>query len=163
MELADTLNYPKSGNAFQLGISVYPMDVKTGNIECIRRSEREGVAMDILSHENHALFIKNIDMLQSKYQCSKYEMVFVSSTKLRDHTKNQCELVNIVSFPAEPTIYRPAPNTIRSMLTKYSIKNADHYIEHFIVYDFEAILKPTATQHGGTLFSRTSTFLCQYQ
>ncbi|GMF09432.1 unnamed protein product [Phytophthora lilii] len=40
------------------------------------------------------------------------------------------------------------------MLTKYSIKNADEYIDHFIVYDFEAILKPTATQHGkNTVFT----------
>ncbi|GMF31615.1 unnamed protein product [Phytophthora lilii] len=130
------------------------MDVKTANVECIRLSEREGVAMDIFSHENHALYIKNIDMLQSKYQCSKCEMVFVSSAKLRNHSKNQCELVNIESFPAEPTIYRPAPNTIRSMLTKYSIQNADQYIDHFIVYDVEAILKTIATQHGeNTVFT----------
>ncbi|GMF40224.1 unnamed protein product [Phytophthora lilii] len=58
------------------------------------------------------------------------------------------------NLPTEPTIYKPAPNTIRSLLTKYSIKDADHYIDHFIVYDFEAILKPTATQHGeNTVFT----------
>ncbi|KAG3031085.1 hypothetical protein PC121_g24471 [Phytophthora cactorum] len=110
--------------------------------------------MDILSYENHALYIKNIDMLQSKYQCPKCEMVFVSAEKLKKHKKNQCELVNIESFPTEPTIYKPAQNTIRSLLTKYSIKDADQYIDHFIVYDFEAILKPTATQHGeNTVFT----------
>ncbi|KAG3129777.1 hypothetical protein PI126_g20807 [Phytophthora idaei] len=110
--------------------------------------------MDILSYENHALYIKNIDMLQSKYQCPKCEMVFVSAEKLKNHKKNQCELVNIESFPAEPTIYKPAQNTIRSLLTKYSIKDDDQYINHFIVYDFEAILKPTATQHGeNTVFT----------
>ncbi|GMF32205.1 unnamed protein product [Phytophthora lilii] len=153
-EPIDLLQLDKLEECFHLGTNVYSMDVKTGNVECIRRSEREGVAMDILSHENHALYIKNIDMLQSKYQCSKCEMVFVSSAKLRHHTKNQCELVNIESFPAEPTIYRPAPNTIRSMLTKYSIKNTDQYIDYFIAYDFEAILKPTATQHGeNTVFT----------
>ncbi|GMF40949.1 unnamed protein product [Phytophthora lilii] len=81
-------------------------------------------------------------------------MVFVSTEKLKNHKKNQCELVNIDSFPTEPTIYKPAQNTIRSLLTKYSIKDADHYIDHFIVYDFEAILKPTATQHGeNTVFT----------
>ncbi|KAG3060229.1 hypothetical protein PC121_g13582 [Phytophthora cactorum] len=81
-------------------------------------------------------------------------MVFVSAEKLKNHKKNQCELVNIESFPAEPTIYKPAQNTIRSLLTKYSIKDADQYIDHFIVYDFEAILKPTATQHGeNTVFT----------
>ncbi|KAG2782167.1 hypothetical protein PC111_g24506 [Phytophthora cactorum] len=81
-------------------------------------------------------------------------MFFVSAEKLKNHKKNQCELVNIESFPAEPTIYKPAQNTIRSLLTKYSIKDADQYIDHFIVYDFEAILKPTATQHGeNTVFT----------
>ncbi|GMF36583.1 unnamed protein product [Phytophthora lilii] len=81
-------------------------------------------------------------------------MVFVSAERVKNHKKNQCELVNIESFPAEPTIYKPAQNAIRSLITKYSIKNADQYIDHFIVYDFEAILKPTATQHGeNTVFT----------
>ncbi|GMF15433.1 unnamed protein product [Phytophthora lilii] len=130
------------------------MDVVSGKVECIRRSDKGYEAMNILSHENHALYIKNIDMLQSKYQCLKCEMVFVSAERLKNHKKNQCELVNIESCPAEPTIYKPAQNAIRSLLTKYSIKNADQYIVHFIVYDFEAILKPTANQHGeNTVFT----------
>ncbi|KAL8012338.1 hypothetical protein Plhal710r2_c045g0147221 [Plasmopara halstedii] len=109
------------------------MDVASGNVECIRRSDKKYEAIDILSHENHALYIKNIGMLQSKYQCSKCEMIFLTSERLKNHKKNQCELVNIESFPAEPTIYKPAPNVIRSLLTKYSIKEADQYIDHFMV------------------------------
>ncbi|KAG2975404.1 hypothetical protein PC123_g26242 [Phytophthora cactorum] len=144
----DLLQFDELDDCFQLAINVYKMDVATEKVECIRRSDKEYEAVDILSHENHALYLKSIDMLQSKYQCAKCEMVFVSSVKFRDHTKNQCERVNIESFPAEPTIYKPAQNTIRSLLTKYSIKDADHYIDHFIVYDFEAILKPTGVQHG---------------
>ncbi|GMF30623.1 unnamed protein product [Phytophthora lilii] len=108
----DLLQLDELEECFRFGINVYSMDVKTGNAECIRRSEREGVAMDILSHENHGF------------------------------------LVTIESFPAEPIIYKPAPNAIRSLLTKYSIKDANQYIDHFIVYDFEAILMPTATHHG---------------
>ncbi|GMF14462.1 unnamed protein product [Phytophthora lilii] len=93
-------------------------------------------------------------MVQSKYQCAKCEMIFVSSVKLRDHAKNQCERINIETFPTEPSIYRPPQNAIRSLLTKYSIKDADHYIDHFIVYDFEAILKPIGVQHGeSTIFT----------
>ncbi|KAG2790026.1 hypothetical protein Pcac1_g1560 [Phytophthora cactorum] len=150
----DRLQLDEVEDCFQLGINVYKMDVVSGNVECIRRSDKGYEAMDILSYENHALYIKNIDMLQSKYRCPKCEMFFVSAEKLKNHKKNQCELVNIESFPAEPTIYKPAQNTIRSLLTKYSIKDADQYIDHFIVYDFEAILKPTATQHGeNTVFT----------
>ncbi|KAG2883049.1 hypothetical protein PC114_g20745 [Phytophthora cactorum] len=150
----DLLQLDEVEDFFQLVINVYKMDVVSGNVECIRRSDKGYEAMDILSYENHALYIKNTDMLQSKYQCPKCEMVFVSAEKLKNHKKNQCELVNIESFPTEPTIYKPAHNTIRSLLTKYSIKDADQYIDHFIVYDFEAILKPTATQHGeNTVFT----------
>ncbi|EGZ11067.1 hypothetical protein PHYSODRAFT_337829 [Phytophthora sojae] len=139
---------------FKLNINVFNMDFETGKVECIRCSDKDYDSINILSHENHALYITNVDMLQQKYQCSTCEMVFVSSDKLRNHTKNQCELVNIESFPAQPTIYQPAPNSIRSMLTKDSIKDADHYIDHFIVYDFEAILKPTGVKNGeNTIFT----------
>nr|KAE8924200.1 hypothetical protein PF009_g25565 [Phytophthora fragariae] len=150
----DLLQLDDVEKCFKLSINVYTMDIESGNVECIRRSEKEYETMNILSHENHALYIKNVDMLQSKYQCKKCEMIFVSFTKLNDHSKNQCERVNIESFPAQPTIYQPAQNTIRSLLTKYSIKEVDHYIDHFIVYDFEAILKPTGIEHGkNTVFT----------
>ncbi|GMF27809.1 unnamed protein product [Phytophthora fragariaefolia] len=148
------LQFDELEECFKLNINVFTMDVETGKVECIRCSDKDYDSINILSHENHALYITNVDMLQQKYQCSKCEMVFVSSDKLRNHTKNQCELVDIESFPAQPTIYQPAPNSIRSMLTKYSIKDAGHYIDHFIVYDFEAILKPTGVKHGeNTIFT----------
>ncbi|GMF43449.1 unnamed protein product [Phytophthora lilii] len=70
-------------DCFQHGINVYKMDVVSGNVECIRRSDKGYEDMDILSHENHALYIKNIDMLQSKYQCPKCEMLFVSGERLK--------------------------------------------------------------------------------
>ncbi|EGZ25222.1 hypothetical protein PHYSODRAFT_326275 [Phytophthora sojae] len=150
----DILQFDGLEECFKLNINVFNMDVETGKVECIRCSDKDYDSINILSHENHALYITNVDMLQQKYQCSTCEMVFVSSDKLRNHTKNQCELVNIESFPAQPTIYQPAPNSIRSMLTKYSIKDADHYIDHFIVYDFEAILKPTGVKNGeNTIFT----------
>ncbi|EGZ06170.1 hypothetical protein PHYSODRAFT_532010 [Phytophthora sojae] len=150
----DILQFDGLEECFKLNINVFNMDVETGKVECIRCSDKDYDSINILSHENHALYITNVDMLQQKYQCSTREMVFVSSDKLRNHTKNQCELVNIESFPAQPTIYQPAPNSIRSMLTKYSIKDADHYIDHFVVYDFEAILKPTGVKIGeNTIFT----------
>ncbi|EGZ13265.1 hypothetical protein PHYSODRAFT_335033 [Phytophthora sojae] len=150
----DILQFDELEECFKLNINVFNMDVETGKVECIRCSDKDYDSINILSHENHALYITNVGMLQQKYQCSMCEMVFVSSDKLRNHTKNQCELVNIESFPAQPTIYQPAPNSIRSMLTKYSIKDADHYIDHFIVYDFEAILKPTGVKNGvNTIFT----------
>ncbi|GMF65755.1 unnamed protein product [Phytophthora lilii] len=103
----DLLQLDEVEDCFQLGINVYSMEVASGNVECIRISDKGYEAMDILSHENHALYVKSIDMLQSKYQCPKCEMVFVGGEKLKNHKNNQCELVNIESFPAEPTIYKP--------------------------------------------------------
>ncbi|ETL26652.1 hypothetical protein L916_19710 [Phytophthora nicotianae] len=144
----DILQFDELEECFQLSINVFTMEIDFGNVDCIRRSDKEYDAANILSHDNHALYIKNLDMLQHKYQCSKCEMVFVSSERPKNHAKNQCERVNIEYFPAQPAIYRLAPNAIGSMLTKYSIKNTDHYLDHFIVYDFEAILKPTGTKRG---------------
>ncbi|KAG3143522.1 hypothetical protein PC129_g21297 [Phytophthora cactorum] len=148
----DLLQLDDFEECFQLAINVYSMDVDSGKVECIRRSDKEFETMNVLSHENHALYVKNVDMLQSKYQCAKCEMVFGSSIKLKDHSKSQCERVNIESFPAQPTIYKPPQNAIRSLLAKYSIKDVDHYVDHFMVYDFEAVLKPTAVQHGENTF-----------
>ncbi|GMF29733.1 unnamed protein product [Phytophthora lilii] len=94
------------------------MDVASGEVECIRRSYKEHEAINILSHDNHAL-----------HQEYRYAS-------------------------EQPSIYRPPQNAIRSLLTKYSIKDADHYIDHFIVYDFEAIIKPIGVQHGkSTIFT----------
>ncbi|KAJ8579170.1 hypothetical protein ON010_g25 [Phytophthora cinnamomi] len=143
----DLLQLDEVEECFKLSINVFAMDEGTGKVECIHRSDKDYDTMNILSYENHAHYIKNVDMLQSKYQCAKCDMVLVSSINLKNHSKNQCERVNIESFPAQSTIYKPAPNAIRSLLTKYSIKNVDQYIDHFMVYDFEAILKPTAVQH----------------
>ncbi|KAG3054493.1 hypothetical protein PI125_g25852 [Phytophthora idaei] len=84
----DLLQLDEVEDCFQLGINVYKMDTASRKVECIRRSDKEYEAMDILSHENHALYIKNIDMLQAKYQCPKCEMVFVSAEKLKNHKKN---------------------------------------------------------------------------
>ncbi|KAG2799015.1 hypothetical protein PC112_g21095 [Phytophthora cactorum] len=74
----DLLQFDKLEGCFQLAINVYKMDVATGKVECIRRSDKEYEAVDILSHQNNALYIKSIDMLQSKYQCAKCEVVLLA-------------------------------------------------------------------------------------
>jgi len=138
----DILQFDELEECFQLAINVHTMDIETGRIEFIRRSDKDYDPIHILSYENHALYIKNLDMFQSKFQCPKCEMVFETSSEKRDHIKNRCEEVNILSFPKEPKQYTPCENRLKRMLRKFRIKNLDHYHEHFIVYDFEAILKP---------------------
>ncbi|GMF36857.1 unnamed protein product [Phytophthora lilii] len=75
-------------------------------------------------------------------------MVFENNELMRAHTKNKCDQVNLESFVKYPTIYKPAENRIKKLLTKYAIKKVDHYLDHFIVYDFEALLEPIQQQHG---------------
>ncbi|GMF36640.1 unnamed protein product [Phytophthora lilii] len=138
----DIYQFDDLEECFKLYINVYTYDVESGKAERIRQSDKAYDEINILSHEKHALYIKDINIFLSKYQWSKCEMVFPSAEKLKNHKKNKCEEVNVEFFPAKPTIYRPNPNTIQSLLLKYSIKGVDHYLDHFIVYDFEAILKP---------------------
>ncbi|KAG2787087.1 hypothetical protein Pcac1_g4058 [Phytophthora cactorum] len=66
----DILQFDELEDCFQLNINVFTMDVETGKVECIGRSDKEYDAINILSYENHALYIKNryapvqISMLQ---------------------------------------------------------------------------------------------------
>jgi hypothetical protein len=47
----------------------------------------------------------------------------------------------IESFSKKPRRYEPSNNRMKMLLLRYKIyDDLDHYIDHFIVYDFEAIL-----------------------
>ncbi|GMF21135.1 unnamed protein product [Phytophthora lilii] len=89
------------------------------------------------------MYITNLDTVLSKYPCNVCEAVFApfrrSKTIRRRSVSSRFE-----SFPKTPKIYRPAQDTIRKLLNKFDIMGVDHYVDHFIVYDFEAILKPLA-------------------
>ncbi|GMF19315.1 unnamed protein product [Phytophthora lilii] len=104
--------------------------------------------LNILSHDKHAFYITSVERVQSMYSCPKCSMVFENNDRMRAHSKNKCDQVNLESFVAKPTIYNPPENRIKRLLSKYSIKNVNHYLDHFIVFDFEAILKPLSQQHG---------------
>jgi hypothetical protein len=158
----DILEFDILEDCFKVNIEVYTMDVDSGDMAdrrspqnpmgSIQRKRQSDKSYDkklnILAHEGHAMYITSMDMFLSKYVCDKCGTVFTSSESKRDHIKNKCELTEIESFVKNPTIYRPSENTIKGLLSKYSIKGIDHYIDHFIVYDFEAILKPISIQHG---------------
>lgn len=147
----DLFEFDQLEECFKLNINVYGFDVGTNAIECTRPTEgKYDDTLNILSHDNHAFYITNIDRVQSKYNCPKCTMVFENDERMRAHTKNKCDQINLESFPEEPTVYRPPENRIKKLLAKYSIKHVDHYLDHFIVFDFEAILKPICQQHGAS-------------
>jgi hypothetical protein len=150
----DILQFDELEECFQLAINVLTMDVETGKTEFIRRSDKDYEPIRILSHENHALYIKNIDMFQSKYECPKCEMVFKTSDEKRGHVQNRCDEVNILSFPKEPRQYSCNENKLKKMLRRFRVEGVDHYHDHFIVYDFEAILKPREQEEDkNTIFT----------
>jgi hypothetical protein len=53
----------------------------------------------------------------------------------------KCAFDYIESFSKKPRRYEPSNNRMKMLLSRYKIyDDIDHYIDHFIVYDFEAIL-----------------------
>jgi len=145
----DLFEFDQLEECFGLNINVYTFDVETNAVECKRPTEgKYDDTLNILSHDNHAFYLTNVDRVQSRFNCPKCCMVFDTCERMKDHTKNKCDQVNLESFPKLPTIYKPAENRIKKLITKYNIKRLDHYLDHFIVFDFEAILKPIAQAHG---------------
>lgn len=145
----DILEFDQLEECFKVNIEVYTMDVETGDIERLRETSKNyNNTLNILSHENHALYITSIDKFNSKFQCQKCNTIFTDSKSKRNHIRNQCQRAEIQTFVKGPSIYRPKENLIKSMLRKYGIKGIDHYLDHFIVYDFEAILKPICIKNG---------------
>ncbi|GMF14372.1 unnamed protein product [Phytophthora fragariaefolia] len=145
----DMLEFDQLEECFELNINVYGFDVDTNAVECIRPTTgKYENTLNILSHDSHAFYITNVDRVQSRYNCPKCSIVFDNNESMRSHTKNKCDQVNLESFEKIPTIYNPPENKIKKMLSKYGIKSKNHYLDHFIVYDFEALLEPMEQQHG---------------
>lgn len=72
-------------------------------------------------------------------------MVFATKGHMRDHKKNKCEKEYVKRFVKQPTVFHPATNKVVHLLQKYGVKDVDPYTDHYMVYDFEAILKPLDT------------------
>jgi hypothetical protein len=151
MEPIDLLQFDELEDCFQLRMNVYEMDQDTLEISLIRESKKDySNRINILDYQGHAMYITDLDMVLSKYPCNVCEAIFSTWKKLGDHKKTKCEFEVLESFPKTPTIYSPPKNQIQRLLNKFGVKGIDHYIDHFIVYDFEAILKPTTIQHGSS-------------
>ncbi|POM80523.1 Hypothetical protein PHPALM_1633 [Phytophthora palmivora] len=128
----DILQFDDLEDCFKLNINVYTMDIESGNVECIRRSENEYDSINILSHKNHALYINNIDMLQRKYQYKKCNTVFVSSDKLCNHTNN-----------------RDDPEELLQYMFQY-IAAVGEKIQRYNVSKYESLLRKIINAHGLT-------------
>jgi len=148
MEPIDILQFDDLEECFQLQIHVFEMDQQSLEISKIRESKKSYPnRINILDYRSHAMYITKLDNVLSKFQCNVCGAVLDTWQRLANHKKTKCEFEVIESFPKSPTIYRPPQNQLRQILNKFRIEN-DHYMDHFIVYDFEAILKPTSINHG---------------
>lgn len=153
-EGVDIYHFTRIEEIFEINIDVFGMNVETGAVSCIRRSKRRYKnTMSVLDYEGHAIYITDIRGFENSRICDKCEMIFISAKKLGDHKRNRCDELYINSFPTKPTKYRVNENPIKKLLREYDIKGLDHFTDHFIVYDFEAILAKTDDQRGAnTLF-----------
>ncbi|EGZ11084.1 hypothetical protein PHYSODRAFT_455640, partial [Phytophthora sojae] len=149
MEPIDLMQFDELEDCFNLLINVFEMDQQTLEISKIRESVKTyDNVINILGYKGHAMYIKNIDTVLSKYPCNVCDAIFDTCEKLKNHKKTKCQFDVLESFPSTPTIYQPSENQVKKLLTKYWVKGVDHYIDHFIVFDFKAILMETNTQHG---------------
>lgn len=148
-EPIDILEFDDLEECFDIGITVLEMNLDTRELIYIRESDsRSENKLHILDYNGHAMYIPRIDALSSKYPCDRCEMIFGTWEKLAGHKKTQCQTLTRELFCNKPRNYRPAENRFKILLNKYTIKDVDHYMDHFIVYDFEAMLSDKFEQRG---------------
>ncbi len=131
-------------DCFKLCIDVYHIDgedpVNRG-VKRIRDSSKDYEdRMAIVMCMNHAIYVRNTSFLIGQYVCPKCLMIFNTAEMKRDHVKNNCEMVEIKTFPKEPTIYEPKRNVMKMICDGGATqRQTSPFQEHFIVYDFEVI------------------------
>ena len=172
-EPIDILQFDELEECFDISIDVHEMNLETKEITYVRESDSQSPnKLNILDYNGHAMYIPRIDALSSKYPCDRCDMIFGDWQKLAGHKKTQCQVLTREMFCPEPQAYRPPSNQMKSLLSKYDIKSIltdnpeyefteddekdgytysdDHYMEHFMVYDFEATLKDIHEHHGSS-------------
>lgn len=90
----------------------------------------------ILDYKSHAMYITDLNKILRKHPCQNVACSLQHMRSLETTLK-----IVIKRFVATPTRYRPKGNFIKGLLMKYDINDCDHYMDHYIVYNFEAILK----------------------
>lgn len=148
-EPIDILQFDEVKECFDVAIDVHEMDIETNELTYIRESDSKSMnKLNILDYNGHAMYIPRIDALSSKYPCDRCEMIFGTCQKLVVHKKTKCQVLTREIFCHKPRNYKPAQNQIKSLLNKYDVKTNDHYMDHFICFDFEAELTDKFEQRG---------------
>ncbi|EGZ16803.1 hypothetical protein PHYSODRAFT_499791 [Phytophthora sojae] len=100
MQPIDIKEFDQLEDCFQLAINVFEMDQNTLEISKLRESEKayENI-INILDYKGHAMYIKNIDTVLSKYPCNVCDAIFDTYDKLWNHKKIEV----IEAFPSSPS------------------------------------------------------------
>lgn len=145
----DLLQFDDLEECFGISIDVHEMNTETNEVTYIRESDSTSSnKMHILDYNGHAMYIRRIDALSSKYPCDSCDMIFGTCHKLAAHKKTQCTVLTRAIFCEKPTNYKPMQNQMKSLMGKYNVNSGDFHLDHFIVYDFESILQSTEDQRG---------------
>ncbi|GMF31915.1 unnamed protein product [Phytophthora lilii] len=146
----ELMQFERLEDCFKLAINVYEMDQDSGVVRKIRSSDKlyENV-INIFEYKHHAMYITDLDKVLGKYPCVTCEAVLDTAQKLHDHKRNKCQLAVIERFVKKPKMYIPSKNRMKYLLEKYHVSGTVvHYIDHFIVNDFEYILVPMNDSAG---------------
>lgn len=148
-EPIDILEFDESEECFDVAIDVHEMNLGSREMTYIRESDRESSnKINILDYNGYAMYIPRIDALSSKYPCDSCDMIFGDCQKLADHKRSNCQVMTREVYCHNPTNYKPAQNKMKGLSSKYKIKEVDYFMDHFILYDFEAILKDIDERRG---------------
>ncbi|RLN94987.1 hypothetical protein DYB28_000614 [Aphanomyces astaci] len=142
----EMMDFDKLEACFNVGIDVYHLtDIDTSDMK--GKYARVSYAspgykeiIPLIVHEGHAVLIKNADKVNRTFICKKCQMVFDTNKDRLNHEAGKCEQTELIQYVKEVSAFKPSDNKILAFIDRYDIKDLDHYIDNFIVYDFEAIL-----------------------
>ncbi|TMW63865.1 hypothetical protein Poli38472_002806 [Pythium oligandrum] len=150
-ERIDIMQFDELEECFNLSINVFEMDVQTEAVTKIRETVKEGSnVLNIFDYHGHAMYITNIDKVLAKYPCAQCGMIFKTCNELKNHkykNKDTCQHETIFQFSKQPNNYQPNENALKKLVMKYDL-DLDYYVDHFMVYDFGAILMTIQEQKG---------------
>ncbi|OQR86077.1 chromodomain protein, partial [Thraustotheca clavata] len=95
----DILEFDQLEECFKINIDCYSLDIENDATKRIRESTKSfSDKIDILCHEGHAIYIKDVSKFIGSLSCPKCEMLFSNSRSRKDHMKNKCEQAELNHF-----------------------------------------------------------------
>ena len=140
-------------------INIYSFIEEEDNVEipnflvCNRKSYNEGLVVNILDYDGHAIFIRDLQGLAHSYLCGTCGLVFHESWHFERHcSNNNCHEKEVTKDVYPGGIYE-APMSLNDKLACYNLNMVEPFCKQFAVFDFEAVLKPINEVKDKTVFT----------